>query len=111
MEPSDLRQILRKKVIHLGELSTEQKKHTFYALLFGFLAGIMQRFIAGKGRLSFPQMNSDNEFVTDKPIRRPLGRSLTGLDVNTAVRKGYIPAGEKIQEELKEMEKREEELR
>ncbi|KAK6641515.1 hypothetical protein RUM44_013227 [Polyplax serrata] len=74
-------------------------------------AGIMQRFIAGKGRLSFPQMNSDNEFVTDKPIRRPLGRSLTGLDVNTAVRKGYIPAGEKIQEELKEMEKREEELR
>lgn len=75
-------------------------------------SGIMQRFIATKGKLSLSQGNYESQnFMGDKPVRRPLGRSLTGLDSNVLCRKGYVPAGEKIQEELKEMQKREEELR
>ena len=73
----------------------------------------MQRFIATKGKIPFGSVNSESHIMgNDKNIRRgPIGRSITGIDSSVLVRKGYVPAGEKIQEELKEMEKREEELR
>lgn len=73
----------------------------------------MQRFIATKGRLSLPAMIKGNELdVTDKPIRRSLDRSTSEVtEIGALVRKGYVPAGEKIQKELQEMERREEELR
>ena len=59
-------------------------------------------------------INTTPKFSTMSHISRPPPRRLTAAPAETIVpptRKGYTPVEEKIQEELKEMKKREEELR
>lgn len=73
----------------------------------------MQRFIATKGQLSLSTINTAPKYSTMNHISRPPPRRLSALPTETVAptRKGYTPVEEKIQEELKEMKKREEELR
>lgn len=72
----------------------------------------MQRFIATKGKLSLSAMNPTPNAASEITVR-PAPRRVNTISTDTVmpIRKGYTSAEEKIQEELKEMRKREEELR
>lgn len=83
--------------------------------------GIMQRFIASKGRLSLTPMNGNNNNNTisavstkpvfvSQPLLPPL-MSTANLAEGKPIRKGFVPVEEKIQKELKDLKDRENELK
>lgn len=77
--------------------------------------GIMQRFIASKGKLSLSPMNSPSSVVMQPTLSPAIITSPTldypRLPEGKPIRKGYVPVEEKIQKELKEMKDREHELK
>lgn len=83
--------------------------------------GIMQRFIASKGKMSVTSPVSPTSPVSIQPpiITSPITlapavvapAAITRTPEGKPVRKGYVPVEEKIQKELREMKDREHELK
>ncbi|XP_049875182.1 uncharacterized protein LOC126373181 [Pectinophora gossypiella] len=88
--------------------------------------GLMQRFIANKGKLPAPSSNTPPSPValappplafTPSPVIAPVVSPpvitpvITRTPEGKPVRKGYVPVEEKIQKELREMKDREHELK
>lgn len=78
--------------------------------------GIMQRFIASKGRLNMPALNNNTaapvatkQTFAAPPILSPV--AVSKLPEGKLVRKGFVPVEEKIQKELKDLKDREQELK
>ncbi|XP_059491001.1 uncharacterized protein LOC132205754 isoform X2 [Neocloeon triangulifer] len=84
--------------------------------------GLMQRFLASKGNLVFGNATPGTAFAVESPvfslpIRREPAFELepepkeAKMPPSTPIRKGFTSAGDKIQEELTQMKKREDELK
>lgn len=76
--------------------------------------GIMQRFIASRGRLNMPPLNTSISPPTKQsyiapPVLNPI--AVSKLPEGKLVRKGFVPVEEKIQKELKDLKDREQELK
>lgn len=84
---------------------------------YGAQKGIMQRFIASKGRLNMPALNPTTvptaavtkQTFAAPPILNPV--AVSKLPEGKLVRKGFVPVEEKIQKELKDLKDREQELK
>ncbi|XP_077291002.1 mitotic spindle positioning protein meduse [Arctopsyche grandis] len=76
--------------------------------------GMMQRFIASRGRLNMPTLNTSISPPTKQsfiapPTLNPI--AVSKLPEGKLVRKGFVPVEEKIQKELKDLKDREQELK